>query len=112
VDNLFSELDKSELKSEAHSARLFVYEHQDEFKVPVDPKKPEKGKKLCLITMYGRLYSGDVCLNLQLDLHGKAAPFLRNPPLQQNRTVPRCRCEHESPSRSYQNKVATVSILI
>jgi hypothetical protein len=27
----------------------------------LDPKKPEKGTKLCLIAMYERLFSRDVC---------------------------------------------------
>ena len=40
---------------------MFVFEHQDEFRVLVDPKKPEKGRRLCLFTIYERLYSGDVC---------------------------------------------------
>ena len=39
---------------------MFVFEHQDEFRVLVDPKKPEKGRRLCLFTIYERLYSGDV----------------------------------------------------
>jgi len=40
---------------------MFVFEHQDEFRVLVDPKQPEKGRRLCLFTIYVRLYSGDVC---------------------------------------------------
>ena len=40
---------------------MFVFEHQDEFRVLVDPSKLEKGRRLCLFTIYERLYSGDVC---------------------------------------------------
>ena len=61
VENLFPELDSFELKSEALAARMFVFEHQDEFRVLVDPKQPEEGRRLCLFTIYVRLYSGDVC---------------------------------------------------
>ena len=61
VGELFPELDGFELKGEALAARMFVFEHQDEFRVLVDPKKPEKGRRLCLFTIYERLYSGDVC---------------------------------------------------
>ena len=61
VGELFPELDGFELKSEALAARMFVFEHQDEFRVLVDPKQPEKGRRLCLFTIYERLYSGDVC---------------------------------------------------
>ena len=58
VGELFPELDGFELKSEALAARMFVFEHQDEFRVLVDQKKPEKGRRLCLFTIYERLYSG------------------------------------------------------
>ena len=61
VGALFPELDGFELKSEALAARMFVFEHQDEFRVLVDPKKPEEGRRLCLFTIYERLYSRDVC---------------------------------------------------
>jgi hypothetical protein len=40
---------------------MFVFEHQDEFRLLVDPKKPEKGRRLCLLTIFERLYTGGVC---------------------------------------------------
>ena len=53
------ELDSFELKSEALAARMFVFEHQDEFRVLVDPKKPEKGRRLCIATIFERLFSDE-----------------------------------------------------
>ena len=40
-----------ELKTKALAARLFVLEYQDEFRFLVDPKTPEKGWGLCLLTI-------------------------------------------------------------
>jgi hypothetical protein len=61
IDNLFPELSSFEFKAEALAARMFVFEKQDEFQVLIDPDKPEKGRRLCLISIYNRLHSGDVC---------------------------------------------------
>ena len=58
VGELFPELDGFELKSEALAARMFVFEHQDEFRVLVDPKKPEKGRRLYLFTILSGFIPG------------------------------------------------------
>ena len=61
IENLFPELDSFAFKSEALAARMFVFEHQDEFRVLKDPKKPQNGRYMCLTTIFERLFSGDVC---------------------------------------------------
>ena len=53
-------LDKFNLKREALAARLFVFEHQDEFQVLFDPNHPGKEMKFKLLTVYERLFSRDV----------------------------------------------------
>ena len=53
--NLFPELEVFELKREALAVRLFVLEHQNEFRFLVDLKKPEKGWGLCLLTIFQSL---------------------------------------------------------
>ena len=58
VGELFPELDGFELKSEALAARMFVFENQDEFRVLVDPKKPEKGRRLYLFTILSGFIPG------------------------------------------------------
>ena len=55
VTELFPELDGFELKREALEVWLSVFEHQEESRVLLDPKKPEKGRKKCLLPIYGRL---------------------------------------------------------
>ena len=72
VGELFPELDGFELKSEALAARMFVFEHQGEFRVLVDPKKPEKGRRLYLFTIYLPLVSG--CIPEMYT----ASPFIRS----------------------------------
>ena len=56
VAKTFPELGAFELKSDSLAARMFVFEHQDEFRVLVDPKKPEKGLRLCLAAIFERLF--------------------------------------------------------
>ena len=58
VGELFPELDGFELQSEALAARMFVFEHQGEFRVLVDPKKPEKGRRLYLFTILSGFIPG------------------------------------------------------
>ena len=52
---LFPGLDGFGFKREALAVRLFVFERQEEFRVLVDPKKPEKGRKLFPQSTYVRL---------------------------------------------------------
>ena len=55
VTELFPGFGVFELKREALAVRLFVLEHQDEFRFLVDPIKPKKSWGLCLLTISERL---------------------------------------------------------
>ena len=55
VTELFPGLGGFAFKREALAVQLFVFDHQEEFCVLEDQKKPEKGRKLRLLTISVRL---------------------------------------------------------